>query len=150
MWKYGKFWVRNIYSKMIGMIWKYHFFSKEAFLQSKIEQKWAEIPLVWRKNLLIARTVCSAMMPNTNSSTQIRRITNLFLKNKMRHWNTVFGLANWIDLQLQILKTHWSDLSRLSSSWLGRQLAPVLTETVNIVTKFESFESVSKLISCKI
>ena len=31
---------------MLGMIWNYYFFSKEAFLQSKIEPKLAEVDLV--------------------------------------------------------------------------------------------------------
>ena len=32
-----------MYSKMLGMIWNYEFFSKEAFLQSENEQTFAEI-----------------------------------------------------------------------------------------------------------
>ena len=32
-----------MYSKMLGMIWNYEFFSKEAFLQSKNEQTFDEV-----------------------------------------------------------------------------------------------------------
>ena len=32
-----------MYSKMLGMIWNYEFFTKEAFLQSENEQTFAEI-----------------------------------------------------------------------------------------------------------
>jgi len=35
-----------MYSKMLGMIWNYYFFSIEAFLQSKFEPKLAEVALV--------------------------------------------------------------------------------------------------------
>ena len=32
-----------MYSKMLGMIWNYEFFSKEAFLQSKNKQRFAKV-----------------------------------------------------------------------------------------------------------
>ena len=32
-----------MYSKMLGMIWNYEFFSKEAFLQSENEPTFAEV-----------------------------------------------------------------------------------------------------------
>ena len=38
-----EFWILNIYSKMLGMIWKYKFFSKETFLQTENEQKFVEV-----------------------------------------------------------------------------------------------------------
>ena len=70
---------------MLGMIWNYDFFSKEAFLQSKFESKWDKFSLVRRKILLRARTVCACV-----KNLEIFSFT-LLTKNS---WNQLFFVLN--------------------------------------------------------
>ena len=60
-WKVTKFWLIKMHSMMLGMNWNHYFFSKEVFLQCKNWTLFAEFALIWRKNLLMARTVCHSV-----------------------------------------------------------------------------------------
>ena len=78
---------------MLGIIWNYYFSSNEVFVQCKNVPLFAEFALIWRKNLLIARTVCSKVLKLTQSvfvlfsSNQITNMTYFF------RWNMPISTA---------------------------------------------------------
>ena len=104
-WKVTKFWLIKMHSMMLGMNWNHYFFSKEVFLQCKNWTLFAEFALIWRKNLLIARTVCNGNFLSVfiykyqftkflENQVCLRRQTNYLLRFKIVFTFLIFILLN--------------------------------------------------------